>query len=141
MVPDKQWGGTDREELQTLLVARRRQLAEELQLRIARIREKGSYATVAKESDDGDACDLDVSLMEMTAATLRRIDRAIERLEDGCYGRCTRCRGPIAEARLRAMPFAVCCQQCETARERQAAATRGLVRKKPFWAEGQVVNE
>jgi RNA polymerase-binding transcription factor DksA len=60
---------------------------------------------LVKESDDGDPTDLDVKLIEI-AWTLRCIDQAILRLTKGDYGRCTRCHGRIAEARLRAMPFA-----------------------------------
>jgi DnaK suppressor protein len=141
MATGNQWRSADREELRTMLAARRRQLTEDLQLRIDRIRENGSQAPLAKEPDDGDPCDLDVSLMELTTAMLRRLDVAIERLDNGRYGRCTRCRGPISEARLRAMPFAVSCQQCETTREREEASRRAMARKRPTWAEGQAVNE
>jgi DnaK suppressor protein len=116
----RQWRG-DREGLRRLLSTRRRQLSEELQIRMARIRENGSDPTLAQEPDDGDASDLDMKLIEIHAATLRRIDLALERLDEGRYGRCTRCEGAIAAARLRAMPFAVCCQQCETAREQETA--------------------
>lgn len=135
---DHQRHGPDREELRTLLASRRRQLIEDLQLRIARIRENGSVGSFATEPDDGDPCDLDVRLMEITAATLRRIDAALERLEDGRYGRCIRCRAVIATARLRAMPFALCCQRCETAREREAAARP---RKRLIEAEGLIASE
>ena len=131
--------GADREELRTFLTERRRQLAEDLQLRIDRIRENGAETPRAKEPDDGDPCDLDVRLMEIATATLRRIDLAIERLDEGRYGRCTRCGGPIPEARLRAMPFAVCCQRCETAHEREVAANRAIAREKSIWADGPAV--
>jgi RNA polymerase-binding transcription factor DksA len=133
MPTDKQWRG-DRTALREALEERRRQLNEDLQLRIARIRENGSRATVAKEPDDGDTCDLDVHLVEIAAATLRRVDQAIARLDHGRYGRCTRCHGPIAEARLRAMPFAVCCQRCEMLREREAARRRSVDRGR-VWSD------
>jgi DnaK suppressor protein len=140
MATGNHWHGADREELRSLLAARRRQLTEDLHLRIERIRENGSHTPLGQEPDDGDPCDLDVRLMEIATATLRRIDVAIERLDEGRYGRCTRCLAPISEARLRAMPFAVCCQRCETAHEREAAA-RADARKRPLWAEGQCANE
>lgn len=141
MAPGNQWRSADREELRTLLAARRRQLTEDLQLRIDRIRENGSQALLAKEPDDGDPCDLDVSLMELTTATLRRLDEAIERLDNGRYGRCTQCGASISKARLLAMPFAVSCQKCETAHEREQAARQAVARKKSVWAESQVVSE
>ena len=35
---------------------------------------------------------------------LADIDRAMAKLDDGSYGTCERCGGPISEARLEAMP-------------------------------------
>ena len=53
------------------------------------------------------------------------------RLDQGDYGNCFDCGEEIAEKRLRALPFAVRCKDCEEAREnaqqreRQVAARRG----------------
>ena len=53
------------------------------------------------------------------------------RLEQGDYGYCFDCGEEIAEKRLRALPFAVRCKDCEEAREvaeqrqRQLVARRG----------------
>ena len=53
------------------------------------------------------------------------------RLEQGDYGNCFDCGEEIAEKRLRALPFAVRCKDCEAAREvaeqrqRQLAQRRG----------------
>ncbi len=40
---------------------------------------------------------------------LRDIDRAIARIGKGTYGLCERCGEPIAEERLKAMPWATLC--------------------------------
>jgi len=45
------------------------------------------------------------------------VDAALRRLEEGTYGDCFECGDEIAEARLRALPFAVRCKDCEEARE------------------------
>ena len=105
------------QQVRGVLEARRSQLAEELDRLMVRIREDSSR-TPGDEPAESDTSDLDVTLLELNYTMLRRIDLALERLGDGRYGRCTRCGGPIAEARLRAMPFAVRCRPCETARER-----------------------
>jgi RNA polymerase-binding transcription factor DksA len=136
MHTDHQWHGDDRE-LRELLEARRRQLTEDLQLRITRIRENGSHALTAPEPDDGDPCDLDVRLLEISAATLRHVDLALTRLDEGRYGRCTRCGGRIARERLRAMPFASCCRPCEDARERDTHS-RPPAPRRWLWSEGYV---
>jgi len=41
------------------------------------------------------------------------IDRALAKLEDGSYGICDACGGPIAEERLEALPWATLCVACK----------------------------
>jgi DnaK suppressor protein len=48
---------------------------------------------------------------------LTQIDTALRRLDEGLYGNCFECGDGIAEARLRALPFAVRCRDCEQSRE------------------------
>lgn len=48
---------------------------------------------------------------------LREVSRALERLEEGCYGECTRCGEPIGEARLEALPMASLCVRCADLQE------------------------
>lgn len=43
---------------------------------------------------------------------LRRIERALERLAAGTYGRCTGCGGVIEPQRLEAVPTATLCVKC-----------------------------
>jgi len=67
----------------------------------------------------------------MKSETLNKIDAALRRLEENTYGDCFECGDEISQARLRALPFAVRCKDCEEAREvaeqreRQLAARRG----------------
>ena len=53
--------------------------------------------------------ELDEGLEEGAQQTLAKIDRALERLDDGSYGTCERCGKPIGEERLRARPWATLC--------------------------------
>jgi DnaK suppressor protein len=48
---------------------------------------------------------------------LVRIDAALERLEQGAYGTCATCGALIERRRLAALPWAIRCTSCETARE------------------------
>jgi DnaK suppressor protein len=118
-----------RQELET----QRRQTADELQRCLSRIREAESRAPDSETCED-DTREIDAGVIDILNATIRRIDAALERVVRGEYGRCTRCHRAIADARLRAMPFAVRCQVCETTRERHAAARRPRARPAP-WAE------
>ena len=53
----------------------------------------------------------------MKAETLSKITEALSGLEAGTYGYCYECGEEIARQRLRALPFAVRCKECEEARE------------------------
>lgn len=57
--------------------------------------------------------DVDFALMEMKSATLAKIDEALHRLEHGRYGICDECGEEIAQARLKAVPFASLCRDCQ----------------------------
>lgn len=49
----------------------------------------------------------DVDLMQ-----LRKVQAALDRLDEGTYGRCVRCRRPIERARLRTLPETERCSTC-----------------------------
>lgn len=46
---------------------------------------------------------------------LREVNRALERIEAGTYGRCTRCGHAIGRARLETLPEAEWCADCASA--------------------------
>jgi DnaK suppressor protein len=86
----------------------------------------------AVESSEADIQeDIEFALIQMKSETLNKISDALVRLEHGNYGYCFDCAEEIAEKRLRALPFAVRCKDCEEAREvaeqrqRQLTARRG----------------
>ena len=56
---------------------------------------------------------ISAAVVEITSRTLQDIEGALERLESGTYGRCTDCGAEIPAARLRAMPFADRCRDCQ----------------------------
>jgi RNA polymerase-binding transcription factor DksA len=52
---------------------------------------------------------LDQGLEEGAQQTLDEVDAALRRIEDGTYGTCEICGGPIGSDRLRALPWARLC--------------------------------
>jgi DnaK suppressor protein len=126
-------------ELKRMLEARRRELEAEVQGKIRGVRAEGSWgggkvndvldAVESSEADIQD--DLEFALIQMKSETLNKVNDALTRLDQGDYGNCFECGEEIAEKRLRALPFAVRCKDCEEAREvaqqreRQTAARRG----------------
>ena len=107
--------------LRTSLQSRRAELAHEVQDRIRDVRSEGigdRDVLDAAESSEIDIQDeIEFALIQLKAETLKKIDTALRRIEEGDYGDCFECGGEIAEARLRALPFALRCRDCEAARE------------------------
>jgi RNA polymerase-binding transcription factor len=125
-------------ELKKMLDERRRQIHAEVQGKMRNVREEGTWGGKqnevldAVESSEADIQDeIEFALIQMKSETLNKIDDALARLEHEDYGNCFDCGEEIAEKRLRALPFAVRCKDCEEAREvaqqreRQLAARRG----------------
>jgi DnaK suppressor protein len=65
--------------------------------------------------------ELDLAVMQLKAETCRHIDGALRRLQAGTYGRCEGCSVAIPPARLRAVPFAVRCRDCQARAEESSS--------------------
>jgi DnaK suppressor protein len=50
-----------------------------------------------------------ISLVRSLRATLRDVERAVDRIDAGTYGTCERCGRPIAPERLEALPWTSRC--------------------------------
>ncbi len=74
--------------------------------------------------------DIDFALLQMKAETLKKIRKALARLEEGSCGYCYECGEEIAEQRLRALPFAVRCKGCEEVREAARQRERVLTSRR-----------
>ena len=125
-------------ELKRMLEDRRREIFAEVQGKIRDVRQEASWGAKQTEvMDTGESSEADIqddiefALIQMKSETLSKSDDALGRLEQGNYGNCFECGEEIVEKRLRALPFAVRCKDCEEAREvaerreRQLAARRG----------------
>jgi DnaK suppressor protein len=125
-------------DLKDMLEDRRREIQAEVQGKMRDVRAEGTWGGKlnevldAVESSEADIQgDIELALIQMKSETLNKINDALARLEQGDYGNCFECGEEIAEKRLRALPFAVRCKDCEEAREnaqqreRQVAARRG----------------
>ena len=78
-------------------------------------------AAETSEADIQD--DIEFALIQMKSETLHKIEEALARLEEGTYGNCFECGDEISERRLRALPFAVRCKDCEEARSWPSSAS------------------
>jgi DnaK suppressor protein len=56
-------------------------------------------------------------LSETERMRLQEVEDALERIENGTYGKCDRCGNQIASPRLEALPFAKLCVECQSKEE------------------------
>jgi len=138
---DTQRGGermsrTRYSELRHMLDERRREIQAEVQGKMRDVRAAGEVGKAndvfdAVESSEADIQeDIEFALIQMKSETLNKINDALDRLEQGDYGYCFDCGEEIAEKRLRALPFAVRCKDCEEARENAAQRERMLAQRR-----------
>jgi DnaK suppressor protein len=120
-------------ELKKMLEDRRRELLNSVQGKMRDVRADGNKDRDVL--DQGESSEVDIqediefALIQMKSETLNKVDAALRRLEEGSYGDCFECGDEIAEARLRALPFAVRCKDCEEARETAERRERQMAQK------------
>ena len=123
-------------ELKHILEERRREILSEVQEKMRDVRAEGAAgegkgvldAAEASEADIQD--DIELALIQMKTETLHKIEEALRRLEEGTFGYCFECGEEISERRLRALPFAVRCKNCEEARETAQQRERAIAQRR-----------
>lgn len=63
--------------------------------------------------------ELSLTLGDRDREKLAEIEDALERIRLGTYGECEECGEPVAEDRLRALPFTRVCVECQSRNERE----------------------
>jgi DnaK suppressor protein len=114
-----------RTDLQTIL----RRLRDETCEGIAKYRQDQSEEKESSPGDEMDAArasaavDTHANLIDRAESRLRLIDEALARVDNGTYGICADCGDEIGLGRLKVLPFAVRCVDCESKRSRAQGAT------------------
>ena len=123
------------DELRAILEDRRAGLMRDLQHRIREVRTDTAAdrngLDEAESAEVGVQDDIGFALLQLKAETLDNIEDALRRMEAGSYGDCASCGGEISEARLRALPFARRCKDCEELREGAVLRERTLAQRSP----------
>jgi DnaK suppressor protein len=123
-------------ELKRILEERRREIMDQVQGKIRDVRAEGannpnSGVLDAAETSEADIQDdIEFALIQMKSETLNKIEEALHRLEEGTFGYCFECGEEISERRLRALPFAVRCKDCEEARENVQQRERMMAQRR-----------
>ncbi len=101
------------------LQQRRQELIREIQADRADAGNKNFSTMTEQVRDPGDESlaiqlsDFNISSAEKQTAELRRIDAALQRIEEGTYGKCLDCGGEIPRERLEVYPTAERCTYCQ----------------------------
>jgi len=107
--------------LKQALLTEQAALTKELAELQSTIKEEGvGYST--HPADDGtNAFDQarDLAVQVNAEQTLKLVDDALARFENGTYGLCLDCSQEIDAARLEAIPYAPLCLSCQSKRERR----------------------
>ena len=78
----------------------------------------GDVLDLADQASDSYDKDLANSLSETERARLSAVEKALKRVEEGTYGLCEDCAKPIPLPRLKVLPFAKLCVNCQQSEER-----------------------
>lgn len=109
--------------LERSLAERKREILREIQDKFRDVRAEAEWKETREELGTGGIFeadtqqDIEFALIQMKAETLDQINQALSRLDEGAYGYCLECGEEIPERRLRALPFAIRCKDCEEALE------------------------
>ena len=111
--------GERTERLRQLLLARRQEVQQQIgallaQHRADQIRSREeSVADTEDLSTQNSNTHQQLSILEVRNQMRLQLDAALQRLEEGGYGLCEDCQKPISEERLKALPFARRCIDCQ----------------------------
>lgn len=112
-----------RERLRKLLIKKREDIVKEAKSEIKKFKTGEKKQIVETVMDDGDlsVVDLseDISLKQLSThrEMLIKIDAALRKIDDNTYGICEECGDEISEDRLKILPFAIYCRDCQEKKE------------------------
>ena len=104
-------------------------LLEQRKTLLASLADQGEdMRNLIKTVESGDEADVAADVIDRTllnalgaqdANRLQQIDKALDRINQGTYGRCVKCGKEIPQERLEVLPYALMCVNCASAQERK----------------------
>lgn len=109
------------EKFRERLLSWRRELEEEMNQVIHGMHEETqeSFPDPTDQATMETDRDFDLRLRERERMLIRKIDQALNRIENGTYGICESCGGEIGYKRLQARPVTTLCIDCKTEQEHE----------------------
>jgi len=84
----------------------------------------GSSGDIADQADSDYTTEMFGVLLERQAGTLEEVERALNKMDRGEFGICECCDKSIPSKRLKALPWARFCLECQEKNDRLGAAKR-----------------
>lgn len=109
---------THRNHFRKILLEWKRQLMEEVDMTISHLKEEATnFADPSDRASQEEEFSLELRTRDRERKLIRKINEAVERLEDDDYGFCDACGVEIGIRRLEARPTATLCIDCKTLAE------------------------
>ena len=117
---------TELDKYEKLLLKKREELGEQLKIRIDLKSGTSKEASgdlsgysfhMADQASDNYDREFSLNLASDSQKLIYAIDEALGRIKDKTYGRCVSCNKEIARKRLRAVPYAILCIDCQRKEE------------------------
>jgi DnaK suppressor protein len=112
--------------IKDMLVKMREELVQEIGRRTKATTEAGAQdiGDILDSVSEERTRELDMILTDREKRKLHQIDDAIDRIDEGTYGQCEECGVKVPKARLKVLPFAKFCVECQEKMEREERYTR-----------------
>lgn len=110
------------QELKRALIEKRAQIRGNINLELNDLKQSEGHHLADMEDLASETLDESTAyhIIELEQLELSQIERALQLIEEGEYGKCEECQQPINLERLRALPFATLCVDCKKEAERKA---------------------
>jgi DnaK suppressor protein len=121
--PSQKFSGDELDSIRNSLIEKRQSLTQSQASQLDALNSsQGHHLADLEEmggsSDTGSLCEI----MDISASTIEQIDRALEKIGADAYGVCEGCSEPIHRARLKYLPFASHCIECQRKQEQMPQA-------------------
>jgi len=116
--------------LRRQLLQRREEIIKEAKIEIGKYIKGEAKQLVETALDDGDwsvidlSEDINLKRLETHREGLKNVDEALRKLKDGTYGICEDCGEEISVERLKVLPFALLCRDCQEKKEEMEKVER-----------------
>lgn len=110
------------QELKRALIEKRDEIRGNINLELNDLRQSEGHHLADMEDLASETLDESTAyqIIELSQAELSQIERALQLIEEGEYGKCEECGQQISLERLKALPFATLCVDCKKDAERKS---------------------